>query len=152
MGLGDYQFILFPTGNQHELTEDGMEFVGPNRFDFAQAVEILEKLDYIKNDPSSKSWNSFDDSCYYHYYDGKFKIEIVLNSGTEAASAEEISIRTNFYKDEGNINETLCICKVLCDSLNLRCWGMKLRKIIDLNDGQKVLEIINHFNSFRNKD
>jgi hypothetical protein len=151
MAIGDYQFILYPIGNSPNLTEDGMEFVGPNYFYFVQAVKELEKLRYIKNDPTLKSWNSFNDACYFLYNDGKYKVEIELNTGTEAEKAEMISVRTNIYKEEGNATEALRICRMLCDSLNLCCWSMKLRKIVDLNDVQDVIATINHFNNLRNK-
>jgi hypothetical protein len=76
VGLGDYQFILFPKGNVPELTEDGMQFVGPNYFDFAEASKLLGNSENIKNDPTIKSWNSFDDACYFLYDNGKYKVEL----------------------------------------------------------------------------
>jgi hypothetical protein len=150
--IWDYQFILFPIGNVPTLTEDGMEFVGQNNFVFVQAVELLENSAFIKNDPTLKSWNSFNDACYFLFYDGMYKVEIELNTGTEAEKAEEISVRTNIYKDEGSVTEALRICRMLCDSLSLNCWSMKLRKIVDLNDIHDVEFTINQFNELRNKD
>lgn len=150
--IWDYQFILFPIGNEPTLTKDGMEFVGQNNFDFVQAVELLENSTCIKNDPTLKSWNSFNDACYFLYNDEKYKVEIELNTGTEAEKAEEISVRTNIYKEEGSITEALRICRMLCDSLSLYCWSMKLRKIVDLNDEDDVKSTINHFNELRKMD
>lgn len=149
--IWDYQFILFPIGNVPNLTEDGMEFVGQNNFDFVQAVKLLESSAYIKNDPTLKSWNTFNDACYFLFNNGTYKVEIELNTGTVAEKAEELSVRTNIYKAEGSVTEALQICKTLCDSLSLNCWSMKLRKIIDLNDANDVISIVNHFNELRNK-
>ncbi|MCM3629084.1 hypothetical protein M3194_17190 [Paenibacillus glycanilyticus] len=115
-----------------------MEFVGPYNFNFVQAVKELKKIDNIKNDPTLKSWNSFDDACYFLYNDGQYKVEIELNVGTLSEKAEMISVITNYYKIEGSVTEAIHICKVLCNSLNLDCWSMKLRKIVDLNDAQDV--------------
>ncbi|MCM3631071.1 hypothetical protein M3194_27535 [Paenibacillus glycanilyticus] len=151
MGLGDYQFILYPKGNSAMLTEEGMEFVGPYFFNFVQAVNELKKIDNIKNDPTLKSWNSFDDACYFQYNDEQYKVEIELNVGTVSEQAEMISVRTNYYKKEGSISEVLHICRELCNSLNLSCWSMKLRKIVYLNDAQDVETIISNFNKLRNK-
>ncbi|ACT03550.1 MULTISPECIES: hypothetical protein [Paenibacillus] len=151
MGLGDYQFILYPIGNSSMLTEEGMEFIGPYYFNFVQAVNELKKIDKIKNDPTLKSWNSFDDACYFLYNDEQYKVEIELNAGTVSEQAEMISVRTNYYKEEGSITEALHICRELCNSLNLSCWSMKLRRIIDLNEVQDVETIISNFNKLRNK-
>lgn len=152
MAIGDYQFILFPFGNEPTVTEDGMEFVGQNNFDFVQTVELLKNSTYIKNEPTLKSWNSFNDACYFLYDDGIYKVEIELNTGTESEKAEEISVRTNVYKEEGSVTEALRICKLLCVSLNLNCWSMKLRKLVDFNNEDDVKSTINHFNKLRNKD
>lgn len=151
MGLGDYQFILYPIGNSPRLAEEGMEFVGPYYFNFVQAVKELEKLDNIKNDPTLKSWNSFDDACYFLYNDGQYNVEIELNVGTVSEQSETISVRTNYYKLEGSVNAALHICSALCDSLSLCCWSMKLRKIVDLDDVQDVKATINNFNKLRSK-
>lgn len=152
MGLGDYRFILFPIGKVPELDDGMVEFIGPNNFDFAHAVNILEKNRFIKNDTSSKSWYSFDDACYFRYDDGTYKIDILLNTGTKTDKAEEISVRTNFLNGEGNISEALHICKMLCDSLSLICWSMKLCKIVDLNDIQDLEHIKTHFKKLQNKN
>ncbi|OAS17410.1 hypothetical protein [Paenibacillus oryzisoli] len=151
MGLGDYQFILYPFGNEPNMTEDEIEFVGFNNFDFAQAVEELQNSIYIINDPSSKSYFSFDNECYFIYNDGTYKVEIELNSGTLAEKAEDISVRTNIYKEEGNITEALRICRLLCDSLNLCCWSMKLRRTIDLNNVNDVVNVVSHYNKLSNR-
>ncbi|MCY9670560.1 hypothetical protein M5X11_37705 [Paenibacillus alginolyticus] len=151
MAIGDYQFILFPMGNVPNFSEDGIEFVGQNKFSLYQAVDVLEKSAHIKNDSTLKSWNSFDDECYFLYYDGKYKVEIELNTGRVTEEAEDISIRTNIYRDEGSVIEALRICQVLCDSLNLKCWNMKLREIIDLHNASSVADTINHYRKLRNK-
>ncbi len=150
MSFLDYQLILFPKGNKSELTEDGMDFVGPYFFDFDQAVDNLIRIDNIKNNNSSKSWNSFDDECYFLFDDGKYKVEIELNSGTKAEKADLISLRTNIYKDEGSIDEALKISMILSDSLNLSCWNMKLRSLINLNDIKDVEITRSHFKSLKN--
>lgn len=73
-------------------------------------------------------------------------------TGTESEKAEEISVRTNVYNGEGSVTEALRICRLLCASLNLNCWSMKLRKLVDLNNEDDVKSTINHFNKLRNKD
>jgi hypothetical protein len=152
MAIWDYQFVLFPIGNAPNFTDSGIEFIGQNKFDFLQAVELLEKSACIKNDPSLKSWNSFDDECYFLYNDGNYKVEIELNTGSVSEKAEEISVRTNVYKEEGSVSEALRICRMLCDSLKLCCWNMRLRKILDLHNAYDVTSTIDHFNTLRKKD
>ncbi|RAV09191.1 hypothetical protein [Paenibacillus contaminans] len=128
-----------------------MEFVGPYSFEFNQAVEVLENSDYVKNTPTLKAWNPFSDTCYFLYDDGKYRVEIELNSGTKADKAEEVSVRTNIFKEEGNITKALHLCRILCGSLSLNCWNMKLRRLIDLNDMQDLTDTISHFNRLKNK-
>ncbi|MGG1519962.1 hypothetical protein ABE504_31540 [Paenibacillus oryzisoli] len=151
MAIGDYQFILFPIGNVPNISEEGIEFVGENKFNFYQAVDILRKSVHIQNDSTLKSWNTFDDECYFLYFDGKYKVEIELNTGNFTEEAEDISIRTNIYRDEGSVTEALRICQVLCGALNIKCWNMKLREIIDLQNGSSVTNTINHYSLLRNK-
>ncbi|KQL50034.1 hypothetical protein AN963_10305 [Brevibacillus choshinensis] len=151
MAMGEYQFILFPTGNIPSISEDGIEFVGDNKYNFHHAVEVLQMSPHIKNDPTSKSWKTFDDECYFLYFDGKYKVEIELNSGSISEEADDISIRTKIYRDEGNVIEALRICQVLCDSLNLKCWDIKLRKIIDLDNVSNVAATIDQYSKLRNK-
>ncbi|KRF20197.1 hypothetical protein [Paenibacillus sp. Soil787] len=151
MAIWDYQFILFPLGNVPSLSDNVIEFVGFNKFSFYQAVDVLNKSANIKNDPSLKSWKSFDDECYFLYFDGKHKVEVELNAGSATEEAEEISIRTNIYQDEGSVIVALQICQLLCASLNLGCWNMKLREIIDLQDVSNGTATINHYSQLRNK-
>ena len=54
IAIWDYQFILFPLGNVPSLSENVIEFVGLNKFSFYQAVDVLNKLANIKNDPTLK--------------------------------------------------------------------------------------------------
>ena len=151
MAIWDYQLILFPKGNVAELTEGWMDFTGPFFFDFDKAVKILEMMDEVKNDNSSKSWDTFETECYYLYDDGTYKVEIELNTGTKTENADIISIRTNFFKNEGSIVDALKICKILSESLNLSCWNIKLGKSVDLNNKQDVEITINHFEKLRSK-
>lgn len=67
MGLGDYQLILYPAGNMPELTDMGMDFVGPFNFNFNEAVQILKSVDCLRNYSPQTKWPSFDDACYYLY-------------------------------------------------------------------------------------
>ncbi|KRE47963.1 hypothetical protein [Paenibacillus sp. Soil724D2] len=150
MGLGDYQLILYPAGNMPELTDMGMDFVGPFNFDFNDAVQILKSVDCLRNYSPQAKWPSFDDACYYLYDNGKSKVEIELNAGTVAEKAEIISLRTNIYKDEGSIVDAFEICKLLSKNLNLHCWDVKLKYLIrfdtDIED-----KSVNHFYALRNR-
>jgi hypothetical protein len=152
LAIWDYQMILFPKGNKAKLTEDGMDFVGPYFFNFDQAVDTLVRIDNIKTNSSSKSWSSFDEECYFLYDNGKHKVEIELNTGTKSEKADLISLRTNIYKGEGNISEFLKICRILAESLNLTCWNMNLRSIVNLNDIKDVEKTINHFKKLKNNN
>jgi hypothetical protein len=116
-----------------------------------QAVDVLKKSDHIQNDSTLKSLNFFDDECYFLYFNGRYKIEIELNTGQATEEAEEISIRTNIFRDDGSVVKALRICQDLCDSLNLECWNMKLRKIIDLHNASSVAETVNQYNQLRSK-
>jgi hypothetical protein len=151
MAVSEYQLILFPMGNMPKLTEEGMDFVGPNHFDFALAVNILTTMDDIKNNNTAKSWYSFDDECYFVYDNGKSKIEIELNSGTKNEKADIISLRTNIFNEDGSIGDMLKIGRILSESLNLSCWNMKLRNLIEIKNDHDVEITINHFYSLRNK-
>jgi hypothetical protein len=151
MAVSEYQLILFPMGNMPKLTEEGMDFVGPNHFDFALAVNILTTMDDIKNNNTAKSWYSFDDECYFVYDNGKSKIEIELNSGTKDEKADIISLRTNIFNEDGSIGDMLKIGRILSESLNLSCWNMKLRNLIEIKNDHDVEITINHFYSLRNK-
>jgi hypothetical protein len=151
MSVSEYQLILFPTGNMPKLTEEGMDFDGPNNFDFTQAVKILTSMDHIKNNNTAKSWYSLDDECYFVYDNGKSKIEIELNAGTKDEKADLISLRTNIFNEDGSIVDALKIGRILSESLSLSCWNMKLRNLLEINDDQDVEITINHFYSLRNK-
>ncbi|MGG3563093.1 hypothetical protein ABES03_15990 [Neobacillus rhizosphaerae] len=151
MAIWDYQLILFPKGNIAELTEEGMDFIGPYFFEFNQAINILERIDEVKGDKSLKSWDSFDDECYFLYDDGTYKVEIELNTGTKSQNADCISIRTNIDKGDGCIVKALKICNILSESLNLSCWNMKLGGLIELNNNQDVKKTINHFNKLKSR-
>jgi hypothetical protein len=151
MAVSEYQLILFPMGNMPKLTEEGMDFVGPNHFDFALAVNILTTMDDIKNNNTAKSWYSFDDECYFVYDNGKSKIEIELNSSTKDEKADIISLRTNIFNEDGSIGDMLKIGRILSESLNLSCWNMKLRNLIEIKNDHDVEITINHFYSLRKK-
>lgn len=150
MGLGDYQLILYPAGNMPELTDMGMDFVGPFYFDFNYTVQILESMEWVRNYLPQAKWPSFDDACYYLYDNGKSKVEIELNAGTVAEKAEIISLRTNIYKDEGSIVDAFEICRVLSKKLNLYCWDMKLKYLIRFDTGNEN-KSVNHFYALRNR-
>jgi hypothetical protein len=151
MAVSEYQLILFPTGNIPKLTEEGMDFDGPNHFEFTLAANILTSMDHIKNNNAAKSWYSFDDECYFEFDNGKHKVEIELNSGTKDEKADLISLRTNIFNEEGSIEDMLKIGRILSVSLNLSCWNMKLRNLMNINDEHDVEITINHFNTLRNK-
>ncbi|MDF2700987.1 MAG: hypothetical protein K0Q49_2551, partial [Haloplasmataceae bacterium] len=96
-------------------------------------------------------WYSFDDECYFVYDNGKSKIEIELNSGTKDEKADIISLRTNIFNEDGSIGDMLKIGRILSESLNLSCWNMKLRNLIEIKNDHDVEITINHFYSLRNK-
>jgi len=151
MAIGDYQFILFPSGNVPKISEEEIEFTGQYKFNFRQAKKVLEGLPNVKNDPTLKAWNTFDDECYFLFYDGRNKVEIELNTGTAAQEAEEISIRTYIFRDEGSVLDAIRISQVLCDSLELKCWNIKLREVINFHNASNVATTIKHYNQLRNK-
>ncbi|MGO4543061.1 hypothetical protein [Paenibacillus sp. 2TAB19] len=141
MAIWDYQLILFPIGNISELTDDGMDFIGPHTFSFHSAITVIRTIDFVKNYSPENKWPSFDDACYYCFNDEQSIVEIEINSGIHEEEAEIISIRTNIYRDEGNIEKAIEICKKLCKELNLLIWDMKMKRQIEKLKMNQVLKL-----------
>ncbi|MBD3922922.1 hypothetical protein H8B09_29715 [Paenibacillus sp. PR3] len=151
MAILDYQLILFPKGNKPELTENGMDFIGPNNFNFNKAVSVIRSIEFVKNYSPESKWPSFDDICYYCFDNGKSIVEIQINSGVQEEKAELISIRTNIFKDTGSIEIAIEICKKLCEDLDLLIWDMKLKDLINIEDKISIMKTLKRFKLLRAK-